>query len=133
MALLQWTEELSVGVDEFDGHHKRMIGLLNDLHDAMSEGRGQAALSEILGELIDYTDYHFSAEEKAFDEHDYPDAGAHKEAHARLLEKARALKGEYDSGAAMMSLEVIEFLKSWVTDHIKGEDQKYTAFFAARG
>jgi hemerythrin len=33
----------------------------------------------------------------------------------------------------MMSLEVIEFLKSWVTDHIKGEDTQYTEFFNQRG
>jgi hemerythrin len=133
MPLLEWTDRLSVGVDEFDSHHKRMIALLNELHEAMSEGRGQDALSGILGELIEYTDYHFAAEERAFDEHGYPDADAHREAHAKLLEKARSLKDQYDSGTTMMSLEVIEFLKSWVTDHIKGEDTQYTEFFNQRG
>lgn len=130
MALMEWTDRLSVGVEKFDEHHRRMIALVNELHAAMSEGRGQQALSGILGELIDYTDYHFAAEEAAFDQHNYPDAGPHKETHAALLEKARSLKEQYDAGATMMSLEVIEFLKDWVTDHIKGEDKKYTAFFA---
>lgn len=130
MALMEWTDRLSVGVDAFDGHHKRMIALVNELHAAMSESRGQQALSGILGELIDYTDYHFAAEEAAFDEHGYPDAGSHKEAHATLLEKARALKEQYDAGATMMSVEVIEFLRDWVSEHIKGEDKKYSAFFA---
>ena len=132
MALMEWTDRLSVGVEQFDEHHRRMIALVNELHAAMSESRGQQALSGILGELIDYTDYHFAAEEAAFDEHGYPDAGPHKEAHAALLEKARALKEQYDAGATMMSLEVIEFLKDWVTEHIKGEDKKYSAFFAER-
>ena len=68
----------------------------------------------------------------AFDEHGSPDAGPHKEAHAALLERARSLKEQHDAGATMMSLEVIEFLKDWVTDHIKGEDKKHSAFFAER-
>ena len=130
MALLQWTEQLSVGVDTFDDHHKQMISLLNELHDAMTEGRGSEALSRVLGELIDYTDYHFSAEEEAFDKFGYPEADAHKKAHADLLEKARDLKSQFDSGDTLMSMDVAEFLKRWVTEHIKGDDQKYSDFFA---
>ena len=81
--------------------------------------------------LLEWTD-RLSVGVEKFDKHGYPNAAAHKEAHAKLLENARALKEQHDAGATMMSLEVIEFLKDWVTDHIKGDDRQYAAFFAER-
>ena len=38
---LQWSEEISVGVEELDEQHKVLVNLINDLHDAMQERRSQ--------------------------------------------------------------------------------------------
>ena len=61
--LLEWTEELSVGVPSIDEQHKVLIRLLNELFDATQAERGQTLLGKVLNELADYTVYHFQYEE----------------------------------------------------------------------
>jgi hemerythrin len=39
---------------------------LNGLFDAMKRGKGRVVLGFVLKELIDYTAYHFSTEDKKF-------------------------------------------------------------------
>ncbi|MCC6132451.1 MAG: hemerythrin, partial [Acidobacteria bacterium] len=57
MSLITWSDELSVGVSAFDNQHKRLVALINELHDAMSAGKGSKVLGKILSELADYTVY----------------------------------------------------------------------------
>ena len=61
--LLEWNENLSVGVPSIDKQHKALLGLLNELFDATQAGRGQVVLGKVLKELADYTVYHFQYEE----------------------------------------------------------------------
>ena len=66
MAFLDWDDSLSVNVTEIDDQHKKLIGTLNDLYDAMDDGKGNDVLGKILKELTDYTVYHFQTEENYF-------------------------------------------------------------------
>jgi hemerythrin len=129
MALLEWNDELQVDVPKFDEQHCVLIKLLNDLHDAMKQGKGRAVIGEVLDELIRYTGYHFSAEETAFDEHGYPELHAHQKQHAELLARALELQEKHKAGDLAVTAEVLDFLRSWVTEHIKKCDKLYTAFF----
>jgi hemerythrin len=40
MALIQWNDGLSVNVVEIDRQHQKLIGMINDLNDAMRQGKG---------------------------------------------------------------------------------------------
>ncbi|MCP4996607.1 MAG: hypothetical protein GY934_22960 [Gammaproteobacteria bacterium] len=35
MALIEWSQDLSVNVETADTHHKKLISMINSLHDAM--------------------------------------------------------------------------------------------------
>ena len=48
MALLQWSENLSVGVVEMDRQHQKLVELVNRLYQAMGEGKGDNLKKEIL-------------------------------------------------------------------------------------
>lgn len=72
MALIQWSEDLSVGVKRFDDDHQRLFEMINDLNDAMLRGKGREALNDIITGLEEYAKTHFSAEEKLFAEYEYP-------------------------------------------------------------
>ena len=133
MALITWTTAFSVGVREIDTQHQELIRLINDLHDAMREGKGRSTMGEILKRLIDYTVNHFGFEEKLFAETGYPESLAHTAEHASLTREVQALALKYESGQSVLSIEVMEFLRSWLTDHIKGVDKRYTAHLHSKG
>ena len=68
MALLQWSDALSVGVVEIDRQHQKLVTMINDLNDAMRAGKGKDALGKTIAELIAYAATHFKTEEKYFDQ-----------------------------------------------------------------
>ena len=71
MALVTWTDNLSVGVELIDNQHTVLFNTINELHDAMMKGQGRAKVGELLGMLLAYTRNHFSAEEALMEDADF--------------------------------------------------------------
>lgn len=133
MALFAWDDKFSVGVREIDEQHKRLIGMINELHDGMKSGGGKAVVAPILKRLVDYTLYHFSTEERYMSQHRYPGELAHKAEHKKFTDKVMDFHQKFDAGTAAVSLELMTFLKGWLTDHIMGTDKKYSKHFNDHG
>lgn len=133
MALIQWNDGLSVGVVEIDKQHQRLVGMINELYDAMKEGKGKDALGSIINGLIGYAGTHFRTEEKYFDKFGYPDARDHKKEHLDFTKKVAEFKNGFDKGRVGLSVEVMTFLSDWLQNHIKGADKKYGPFFNEKG
>jgi len=133
MPLLHWDEGYSVKVRELDQQHQHLFALINTLHEAMSSGRGKEVLGKVLQELLEYTEYHFSNEERLFALHGYPVAGPHKAEHDKLTQQVRELKAKFDSGQTQITVDVMLFLKNWLNHHIQVVDKKYGEFFNEHG
>ena len=133
MLLMEWSEELSVNVKEIDDQHKKLVGMLNELHAAMQAGHGKDVLGGVIGGLADYTAYHFSTEEKYFDEFGYPEAAAHKAQHREFIQKISEFQAGFAKGAVLLSITVMNFLCDWIREHIKESDKKYGPFFNSHG
>ena len=133
MALITWTNALSVGVKEIDAQHQRLVGLINDLHDARKAGKGKDVLGEILKALAEYTVYHFGTEETMFKETGYPGSLSHQAEHKQLTQEVLEIKRKFEAGQTVVTIELMEFLRNWLNDHIKGSDKKFTAFFHSKG
>ncbi len=131
MALMQWSEELSVGVVEMDRQHKRLIELINRLYEAMSSGQGDNVKKDVLGELAMYTKVHFSAEERLLRECGYPHLAGHKALHDQLAAKVLDLNAKVQAGQMVPSVSLGGFLKDWLVSHIMQQDKKYAQFLAA--
>jgi hemerythrin len=127
MAFVDWKPEYSVGNREIDEQHKRLVGLINQLHDAMKAGGRHEDLMKIMNELTDYTRYHFAHEEKLMQKAGYKDLAAHQRVHRAMVEQVEKLKQEAGTSRAGFSIKLMGFLKSWLTDHILGSDQKYAS------
>ena len=128
MAFLEWTPELSVGDEEIDSQHRRLVALVNQLHDAMVAGEVEQRLGEFLVELVEYTKYHFSTEERLFEERSYPGRDEHVAQHqefvGRLLEYIEA----HNEGNASISVGMLQYLREWVLHHIREVDRQYAPF-----
>jgi hemerythrin len=133
MPIMSWTDTYSTGIAEVDQQQKKLIDLINSLHDAMAKGQAKNVLGKILGELVNYCASHFAMEEKLFDKYGYPEAAEHKEKHQKMTAKVLALQAEFEQGKAMMTLEVMDFLQQWLDKHILGTDKKYWPFLNSKG
>lgn len=133
MAILTWDEKYSVGIAEIDGQHKRLIQMINDLHEALVAAHGRQKLGEILAQMLDYAAYHFTAEESLMVTHGYPLYGAHKREHEGFTAKALELKQRVDAKGFVLTLEVLQFLKDWLSHHILVNDLKYAPFLRGAG
>lgn len=133
MALFNWNNSYSVGIQEIDNQHKILIGLINDLHDGMKQGKGKEVLGGILKELVRYTVFHFGFEENLLEKNVYPELSTHKKAHVGLIDQVNKLNIDFESGNKVLTMEVMAFLKDWLGNHIMGTDKKYTAHLNSKG
>ena len=106
MALFAWNDKFSVAIKELDDHHKKLIDLVNELHDGMKMGKSKLIMSSILKKLIDYTAFHFAAEEKLFEKYAYPQRNVHKSEHDAFVTKVLKFQQDFEKGNVMASIEV---------------------------
>jgi len=130
MSFIKWHENLSIHFPTIDEQHKKLVHLVNLLHDAMKQGKGKEVLGKALDELINYTVYHFNTEEEYMIKHKYPELLSHKNEHKKLTEDVLKLKDKFEKGEAGITIEVMHFLKNWVADHIEKTDKKMGEYLA---
>ncbi|HKN18547.1 MAG TPA: bacteriohemerythrin [Dissulfurispiraceae bacterium] len=133
MALMAWSDNLSVNVAQIDEQHKKLVGILNDLHDAMKQGKGNDVTGNVLSGLVQYVASHFATEEKLMKTHAYPDYLKHKFEHDALTKQALDLQNQFQEGKSVLTIELMKFLKDWLSKHILGTDKKYGPFLNSKG
>ena len=133
MPLLNWNESYSVKIAKIDLQHKKLVDIVNELHDSMKAGKSKEVLGKTLDELINYTANHFKTEEDLFDKYGYPDNNVHKRQHSDLVDQVLKFKSNFVSGKSVISIDLMNFLRDWLTQHIVGSDKKYTSFLNSKG
>lgn len=133
MALIDWDESYSVKIASMDDQHKRLMRFINQLHEAMKEGKGREAVEKVLDGLVEYTRLHFGAEERLLKLHGSPDYEDQRRAHEALIKQVLQFKDKVHEGKAPLSQEVMSFLKDWLLKHIQGMDMKYGDYLKAKG
>lgn len=131
---IQWDNSYSVGIKTFDQHHQKILELLNTLevsgNAAKSDGE---AVIKALKELLDYSKYHFSAEESELAEHNYPNLQQQKNEHKRFTTKIEDFTTLFLAGSEPKVSEVTDFLRDWILNHIHEVDKNYGAFLHDKG
>lgn len=129
--ILMWTEDLSVGVKYFDEDHKRLIGMIDELHDAVqnADSSGEIPEDEIelaLHRLENYFQYHCLQEEVFMATIEYPAIAEHKQCHRKFLDQvtdmSQRFRGSRDPKHAE---ELKQFMYDWLINHIREIDKKY--------
>ena len=133
MALMTWSDQLSVNIKQVDSQHMKLVELLNNFHEAMKMGKGKETMGKTFSDLLDYTAYHFSAEEDLLKKHDYPAFPGHKKEHEALTKKVTELNQRFSRGDLAITIDTMTFLKNWLSDHIMGSDKKYATFLNGKG
>ncbi len=58
-------------------------------------------------------------------QHKYEDSPTHKNEHKKFVDTVGDFKKKFDSGNAVISVEIMNFLRDWLTNHIMKTDKKF--------
>ena len=124
--LIQWKDEYNTGCPEIDKHHQKLASIINELYEAFEHALAESKSIEILKELEDYTQYHFTAEEELMAKYNYPNLDRHKIEHQRLIKELKDIKQRIlNNQDRLAGFELMLTLKDWILDHILESDHKY--------
>jgi len=125
MAFIVWLDRYDTGIDEIDVQHRKLVGLINALFDAISVKDRKVLLNEALTELVNYTIYHFKAEENLMQKKGYNEYQGHKVEHQMFVEQINKLISKVKADNTNALLDLINYLKDWLLSHILISDKKY--------
>lgn len=129
MALMQWTEAMSVGLDELDADHKELIKIINQLAENTGATERREAIRQSLFALLRYAEYHFAREERVMAACQYSELRQHKREHRDFVEEInklhRRLDEDTEETAAVANQNLLNFLQDWLNHHILIEDRAY--------
>jgi hemerythrin len=123
MALLQWKEHYSVGVDAVDHEHKELIALINRLHDELMAKGEKPSISAFFGDLFAGISAHFALEERFMRERRYDQLPQHKADHERLLDEIRDIMDDFEDHE-IASAELSARLDAWFSRHFETHDAR---------
>ena len=83
---VEWSDDLSVGIEEIDSQHKVLVDLVNQMHEAIHQRHGSDVVIDILNQLTDYTRIHFAVEESLMRILNYPGYEDHRDVHEELVQ-----------------------------------------------
>jgi hemerythrin-like metal-binding protein len=128
--ILKWEKRYELGVKFIDQDHKRLVDLLNEIHENIINCASKEALGAVIVELLDYTTYHFAAEEKSMVYYGYGNLPAHQEEHLKFCRMVATFLEDSREGKEDPSLDILSFLGNWLFDHILQTDSEYCRFLA---
>ena len=125
-----WSYVLSVGDDDIDDDHRRLVELFNMLNQSVTEGDDPEYLAAVLEELINCTVWHFSHEERLMVKYAYEGLAEHKAEHQELIKGVKELQQKILQADNIVPEEDLEFLERWLTGHILSTDMKLGTYLA---
>ena len=124
MALLQWKDQYSVGIEAVDHEHRELIDLINKLHDKMSAHGGKPAIEAFFGDLFKGISAHFALEERFMRERKYDELAQHKHDHERLLDEIRDIMDDFVEHEEVTTAEFATRLEAWFGRHFETHDAR---------
>ena len=128
MPLITWSDTYSIKVPAMDEQHKKLLNIMNELHEAQKQGKSKEVIEKTLKGLVDYTRTHLSAEERFLQQNKYPKLAEHQAIHKNLLASVQKYMDKYKAGESVIAAELNNFLKDWLLKHILNVDMEYGKF-----
>ena len=130
MAIFEWADNLSVGIEKIDNQHKDMIKKLNELAECIPQKKGKNKIGTILRSMEDYGKMHFFTEEEYMIKYNYPGLEQqimqHEKFNVTTSKPIKQLESEKDMESFASSVQ--RFLIDWLILHIKTSDRKFGEF-----
>lgn len=120
---MKWVPDYNTGIDVIDDQHKRILDFINQI-DEVSDGTNRAQIKQVLDNIIDYTQSHFTFEESLQEEAGYQYRVPHKRVHDLFIKRIEAYRDRFEQGQSIEN-ELNEVLSKWLINHIQHDDADY--------
>jgi hemerythrin len=129
-ALVEWTDNLSVGVLEIDIQHKLLFEKFNGFLQACQSDTDHDTVHRLFWFLEAYAVTHFGDEEKLMQRLAYPDYPAHRKQHLEFAEEIGKIKERLTMEGPTQSLisSMTQFISTWLIQHISIMDRAIGRF-----
>lgn len=127
MKELALDETLTLGIEEIDSDHSKLIELYNILNHSVTEGSSREYVEAVLDEMINCTIWHFSHEERLMVKYGYAGYEEHKTDHQDLIDGAKKLKQKFLQAGKLVE-DDLAYLERWLTEHILVSDSRLADF-----
>ena len=130
-----FTDAYKTGIELVDDEHRRLFEIIKETNDLIHEELLHDKYDEIvrlLTELRNYTEFHFHDEEVLMERIQYPGLDAQKRAHSAFVDKLVDIDlsdlDEMDNNQQTYLNDLVQFLLTWLSNHILGSDKKIGAY-----
>jgi len=128
MAYFDWAPDLVIDNGIIDADHRKLIELVNALHDATTQGRGHEIVGDIITKLMGYTHEHIRREEALMESLNYPNLDKHRSQHRNLMEKAQLIEQRFKAGQITVASQLSTLLRDWLSLHIRRSDKEIVPY-----
>lgn len=120
---MKWQAEYDTGIEVIDDQHKRILDYINEV-EGLHATHDRAKMKEVLDNIIDYTQSHFTFEESLQQEAQYKYAVPHKRVHDLFIKKIETYRDRFLMGQEIED-ELHQVLTKWLINHIQHDDADY--------
>lgn len=114
MPYIEWDTQLETGVAGIDHEHRRLVQLLNEIHELIEAKADSIRIADTLADFHTLATAHFALEEKIMRDQKYPAFARRRETHRRLLDEVRDIMDAYDAGSYREGQSLPATLRQWL-------------------
>ncbi|KAF0204823.1 MAG: metal dependent [Gallionellaceae bacterium] len=126
-----WNENLSVGIDIIDEHHRYLLDLINDLYEVVINKRGAREVARLIKALDAYAKVHFRSEEMMMEHYKFEGIKRQEHQHHAFEAKIREFYEELHTNPLVAQFDVLSYLRDWLVHHILVEDTQLRSLSTA--
>ena len=121
--MMEWNETYNIGIDVIDNQHRQILDYINALEQVKNTGQ-RDKIKEVLEDLIDYTQSHFSFEENLLEQVSYQYLPSHRGIHDLFVKRLNDYRLKFEKGESIEK-DLYRLLSKWLINHIQHDDQDY--------
>jgi hemerythrin-like metal-binding protein len=126
-----WNNNLSVGIDAIDEHHRYLFDLVNDLYSVVSKKRGARNVARLIKALDAYAKVHFRAEESMMQHYHFDGIYRQESQHHDFEVRVQEFYQELHANPLVAQFDILLYLRAWLVNHIQVEDAKLRSLVEA--
>ncbi|QAA33704.1 bacteriohemerythrin [Clostridium manihotivorum] len=127
--MFEWKSEYELGMEKIDAEHRKLFDIANKGYELLVNDfyvDKYDRIMDIIIELKDYAQFHFTAEEEYLASIGYKKLFSHKIEHDSFIQKVSNVNlNDVDSNQDKYVQDLLDFIVMWIKEHIMEKDREY--------